>query len=74
MKNTIWHKMSDRPTVDAEEVVVINKNKTIFTWVYIKEDDAFYDPNEECYTLNEQNADKWAYLIDLANATGGFDG
>lgn len=68
-KNKLWHEMKERPTTDGESVIILYKNGCAWLWCYNLHNDAFYDCQEGYYRLNEDDAEKWAYLADLINAT-----
>lgn len=70
-KNKIWHNMKERPKNNKEAVIVLYKNGCAWLWCYNLHNDAFFDCHEGYYRLNEDDAEKWAYLADLINATGG---
>lgn len=72
-KNKIWHDMKERPTIKGESVIILYKNGCAWLWCYDLQNDAFYDCQEGYYRLNEDDAEKWAYLSDLINATKGLE-
>lgn len=71
-KNKIWHEMKERPTTNGESVIILYKNGCAWLWCYDLHNDAFYDCEEGYRRLIEDDAEKWAYLADLINATKGL--
>lgn len=50
-------------------MIILYKSGYAWLWCYNLLNDAFFDCQEGYYRLNEDDAEKWAYLADLINAT-----